>query len=87
MRTFNDLTFSELPDMSGKWSRVMFPNGWGASIVSHKYSYGGEDGLYELAVLDNINGNPIYTTPITDDVIGYLTEEGVTTILAEIQLL
>lgn len=87
MKRFNDLTFSELPDIGGKWSRVMFPNGYGASIVSHKYSYGGEDGLYELAVLDNINGNPIYTTPITDDVIGYLTEEGVTALLAEIQLL
>lgn len=85
MRTFNDLTFSELPDMSGKWSRVMFSNGYGASIVSHKYSYGGKDGLYELAVLDNINGNPIYTTSVTDDVLGYLTEDDVTKILKQIQ--
>jgi hypothetical protein len=43
--------------------------------------------LYELAILDDIEGSPIYTTPITDDVIGYLTEEGVTALLAEIQLL
>jgi hypothetical protein len=87
MKTFNDLEFKELPDMSGRYCRVMFENGFGASVICHKYSYGGKDGLYELAILDDIEGSPIYTTPITDDVIGYLTEEGVTAILAEIQLL
>ena len=87
MKTFNDLTFTELPDGSGKYCRIMFENGFGASIVSHKYSYGGDRGLYELAVLDNINGNPIYTTPITDDVLGHLTEEDVANVLGVIQSL
>jgi hypothetical protein len=86
MKTFNDLEFKELPDMSGRYCRVMFENGFGASVICHKYSYGGKDGLYELAVLDT-KGEITYDTPITDDVIGYLTEEGVTAILAEIQLL
>src|SRR5690554_2603794 len=38
--------------------------------------YGGEKGLYELTVLDD-NGNLDYTTPITNDVIGWLTWEEV----------
>ena len=86
MKSFNDLEFKELPDMSGRYCRIMFENGFGASVICHKYSYGGKDGLYELAVLDT-KGEITYDTPITNDVIGYLTEEGVTAILAEIQLL
>ena len=29
-----------------------FPNGYGASVIKGPYSYGGPDGLWELAVLD-----------------------------------
>ena len=50
-----------------------YDNGYGASIVQHSGSYGGEQGLYEIAVLDS-NGEMSYTTPITDDVIGYADE-------------
>lgn len=63
-----------------------FPNGFGASIVRHSFSYGGNIGLYELAVLDK-NDNLTYETEITDDVIGYLTEEQYNLILKKIQLL
>jgi hypothetical protein len=86
MKSFNDLEFKELPDMSGRYCRIMFENGFGVSVICHKYSYGGKDGLYELAVLDT-EGEITYGTPITDDVIGYLTEEGVTQLITEIQLL
>ena len=51
-----------------------FENGYGASVVSHDGSYGGKQGLYEIAVLDS-TGDLCYSTPITDDVIGYATEE------------
>ena len=61
-----------------------FENGRGASVVSHQYSYGGEKGLYELAVLDE-NGNLDYTTPITNDVIGWLTWEEVIDLLRKIK--
>ena len=51
-----------------------FENGYGASVVKHDGSYGGKQGLYEIAVLDS-TGDLCYSTPITDDVIGYATEE------------
>ena len=49
-----------------------FPNGRGASVIRHKGSYGGHAGLWELAVLDR-TGELDYSTPITGDVLGYLT--------------
>ena len=51
-----------------------FKNGFGASVVCHKYSYGGESGLWELAVLDE-SGCLTSDTSITDDVLGGLTEK------------
>lgn len=51
-----------------------FSNGYGASVVSHFGTYGYEDGLCEIAVFKfNGDGRGVicYTTPITDDVIGY----------------
>jgi len=87
MKRFEDLVFSELPDMSGVYCRIMFENGFGASIVKHKYSYGGDRGLYEIAVLDDIEGAPIYYTSVTDDVIGYLRPEDVTGVMEKIQKL
>ena len=50
-----------------------YDNGYGASVVQHSGSYGGKNGLYEIAVLDS-DGEMSYTTPITDDVIGYADE-------------
>ena len=47
-----------------------FDNGYGASVVQHSGSYGGKQGLYEIAVLDS-KGDLCYSTPITDDVVGY----------------
>lgn len=59
-----------------------FSNGYGASVVRHRYSYGWSDGLWELAVLDG--DNLCYTTPVTSDVEGYLSEEKVASLLEEI---
>jgi len=82
-KKFEDIQFTPHP-VSGVKSTTMFENGYGASVVSHPMSYGGKMGLYELAVLDK-NGELTYDTPITDDVIGYLTPEQVTEKLIEIQ--
>ena len=83
---FNELEFKELPDGSGIYCRIQFENGFGASIVNHKYSYGGKDGLYEIAVLDS-SGEITYDTNVTGDVLGYLSEEDVETHLNEIKSL
>ena len=34
-----------------------FPNGYGASLIQGPSSYGGEDGLFEIAVLEFNTGN------------------------------
>ena len=60
-----------------------FPNSpYEASVVCHKYSYGGDIGLFELAVLKN--GKVCYTSGITRDVIGHLTEEEVQKLIKRI---
>lgn len=87
--SFQDLSFETIDDKfySGKKCRIFFENGFGASVVSHNYSYGGNEGLYELAVLGP-DGEIHYDNPIANgDVIGYLSEEGVTNYLNEIKKL
>ena len=84
MKTFNDLKFEPHRNMNGVMSRITFENGYGASIVKGEYTYGGKEGLYELAVLDS-NGDLTYSTPITNDVLGHLSEDDVTKILEQIQ--
>ena len=87
MKKFEDLDFEEIneaPFMVGKKARMMFDNGFGVSVVSHTFSYGGKDGKYELAVLDS-DGQLTYETPITNDVMGYLESEEVTNIMKDIQ--
>jgi len=87
MKTFKDLQFetiNDAPFMVGKKARMHFNNGYGVSVVSHNFSYGGKDGLYELAVLDS-NGELTYTTPITSDVLGYLTPDDVTEEMLKLQ--
>ncbi len=61
--------------LGGHRYKVTYPNGYGASIIKHNGSYGREDDLWELAVLKD--GGLCYDTDITDDVLGYLTEEKV----------
>jgi hypothetical protein len=89
MKKFEDLEFDKLSDepyMSGVRSRMMFENGYGVSVVSHTFSYGGKDGLFEIAVLDK-QGEITYKTPVTNDVIGYLKPEEVTEIMEHVQKL
>ena len=51
MKTFEDLNFEPHPLGDGVICRVHFENGYGVSVVRHQHSYGGKQGLYELAVL------------------------------------
>lgn len=88
MKKFKDLNFEELDNeyLKGKRCRIHFDNGYGASVVSHTRSYGGNEGLYELAVL--FDNEIHYDNPVANgDVRGYLTEEDVTELLNQIQKL
>ena len=83
MKKFEDLQFSDA-DSHTLRARIMFDNGWGASVVKGEYSYGGKLGFYELAVLD-YNEDISYSSGLTDDVFGHLSTEQVTEILIKIQ--
>jgi hypothetical protein len=89
MKEFKDLEFDNINDppyLTGVRSRMVFKNGYGVSVVSHTFSYGGADGLYEVAVL-GLDGELTYITPVTNDVIGYLEPHDVTDIMKQVQRL
>ena len=69
--------------MDGIQKLYKFPNGYGASVVKHKGSYGYAQDLWELAVLDS-KGDLCYNTEITSDVIGHLNDPEVDNILGQI---
>jgi hypothetical protein len=81
---FQELNFQTHPMGTGQQCIVQFPNGYGASIVKGEHTYGGSKGLYELAVFGK-DGGITYDTPITDDVLGYLSEQEVEKILIDIK--
>lgn len=65
-----------------------FPNNYGANVVQNDYSYGGKKGLWEIAVIYFIDVDQWdidYSTPITGDVLGYLTDEEVCETLERIK--
>lgn len=68
-----------------------FENGYGASVVSNEFSYGGDKGLWELAVVlvyeneGRLSWKLTYDTPITEDVLGWLTWEEVEETLKQIE--
>jgi hypothetical protein len=82
--TFQELSFQDHPMGMGKQCIVQFPNGYGASVVQGPHTYGGKDGLYELAVFGK-DGEITYDTTITNDVLGYLSEAEVEKTLLDIK--
>ncbi len=83
--TFADLEFGPHPRWPGVQALSAFPNGYTASVIRSTYSYGGADGLYEVAILHG--DDLVYDTPVTDDVLGSLTEAEVADTLAAIAAL
>lgn len=72
----------------GHWV-FKFENNYGASVIKKYGSYGYEKNKFELAVL-KFDGNYhrlCYDTRITNNVIGYLTNEEVIKLLEEIKKL
>ena len=68
--------------MGGIQKVYKFPNGYGASVIQHKGSYGYQKGLWELAVL--WHGELCYDSGITEDVMGHLNDPEVDNILGKI---
>lgn len=89
MSEFKDLEFKSHKLLPGVQAIIFFDNNYGASVVKAPWSYGGNKGLYELAVLrKRPDGYEItYDTPITDDVIGYCSETDITRLLNQIEIL
>ena len=86
---FSDLQFNphkNYPD-TGVQAKHFFDNGYGVSVVSFPGSYGFRDGLYESAVLKGTEEDweICYNSVITDDVLGYQSEEEVEVLLYEIE--
>ena len=81
---FQELNFQTHPMGIGEQCIVQFPNGYGASIVKGPHTYGGSQGLYELAVFGK-DGEISYSTPITDDVLGHLSEQEIEKTLSDIK--
>ena len=72
------------PANGGNQKVYKFDNGYGASVVNHSFSYG-----QELAVIrfDGDDFELCYTTPITSDVLGHLTDEEIDDVLDRIKAL
>ena len=86
-KTFKDLEFTPTEEfLSGVRSTCHFDNGYGVSVVRHKYSYGNGLNLFELAIIDK-SGEIMYSTPITNDVLGYLSEDDVSNTMIKVQRL
>jgi hypothetical protein len=86
---FSELNFGDHPNWDGVQAKHFFDNGYGVSVIKSSNSYGGGLGLYELAVLKGVEDewHLCYDTPITDDVIGHLTESDVEKLLNEVAAL
>lgn len=76
----------ERPEVNGIQKIYKFDNDMGASVIKHDYSYGGDQGLWELAVTqyEGEDWHINYNTPITSDVEGYLSWEDVENLLNKI---
>ncbi len=64
-----------------------FKNGYGASVVQHSFSYGLELAVIRFSGEANDQYTLIYSTPITDDVIGHNTENDIERLLTKIEAL
>ena len=86
---FTELNFQDHKIKDGIQAKHFFPNGYGVSVVRFPGSYGFEDDLYEVAILQGTEDKweITYDTPITDDVLGHRDEQDINIILEEVQAL
>jgi len=95
LKKFKDLTFGQHPGGSGWMAQEFFENGYGISVVRFSMVFGGfgsytdNEDEWEVAVLSGKpdNFDIVYSTHITDDVIGHLSDKDVTEVMEKIQSL
>lgn len=69
------------------YHKMFFDNGYGLSIVSHSFSYGGDRGLFEVALIDQ-DGDLIYNDALGfNDVQGFLNFHNVSELITQISQL
>lgn len=86
---FTELNFESHKIKDGIQAKHFFANGYGVSVVKFPGSYGFQDDLYEVAILQGTEDdwNITYDTPITNDVLGHRDEQDINIILEEVQAL
>ena len=73
------------PAHGGSQIVYRFPNGYGASVVEHSFSYGLELAVIKFLSADNGHFVLTYDTPVTSDVVGHLDQDGLKDILNQIK--
>lgn len=93
MKTFKDLEKRDHPIGNGVQGLAFFPNGYGVSVVRFRIggsgygSYTDNENEWEVAILkgDAQEWSLTYETPISDDVMGRLSEDDVTDLMKRVQ--
>ena len=86
----NDLDWQEHPaGFGGTQAKIFYLNGYGVSIVLDSMFYSNGIDTYEVAILEGTEDDweITYNTPITDDVLGHLSEIDVMHILKRVKVL
>lgn len=91
-KAFGSLKFNKRDvGLSSSWiqAKLFFDNGYGVSVILWPHTYWWDEWKYELAILKGKEDKRsiCYTTPITDDVIWYLTHSWVSKIMKRVQML
>ena len=84
MKTFADVSFS-IRRPSGVIGKIDLGNGLEISIIMHESSYGGTQGLWEIAVFKEGQVGVVDLECLGHDVLGYLTFSEVEQKIKEIQ--
>lgn len=85
MCSFDDLKFGERTWLPGVQAKLAFDNGYSVSVIQGYGTYTNGPDEWEVAVM---YGNElVYDTPITNDVIGHLSREGVTEVMRQVAAL
>ena len=74
----DELKFDDISETHGEGAiqaYVELPNGYDVSVVKHKYSYGGEKGMYEIGCF--FNNHMVDPADWGDTVKGWLNPEDV----------